>query len=181
MTWLSTELDRLLAPDALQDVEGESLKRLQEMRAECQAVEEAVSYLRRVVQGRLAIVRAALEHGGEGNGGRDLGVLVEELPAIIGAGPPRPAGPGRLPTALAPDMEKGDLTAELDQVFDAGRIAELPEMSAAELRDIAERLGAMEVDVSHQRRALHERIDHLQAEIVRRYKSGQASADDLLT
>lgn len=181
MTWLSSELERLLAPEFLQGVDTAPLKQVRAMRAECQAVEEAVSYLRRVAQGRLDIVHAYLDGSGGANGGRDLGVLVADLPDIIGAGPPRPAGPGRLPSSLAPDMDKGDITHELDEVFDAGRIAELPLMSQDDLRALADRLSVMEAEISQQRRSLHERIDLLQAEIVSRYKTGQASPDDLLS
>ena len=38
----------------------------------------------------------------------------------------------------------------------------------------------LERHVSGQRRALHERIDALQEELVRRYKTGEASVDSLL-
>ena len=36
------------------------------MRAECQVAEEAVSYLRRMAQGRLDLVHACLDHHDEG-------------------------------------------------------------------------------------------------------------------
>jgi chaperonin cofactor prefoldin len=45
---------------------------------------------------------------------------------------------------------------------------------------MAERLTELEARISDQRRALHERIDKLQAEIVSRYKTGEASVDGLL-
>jgi chaperonin cofactor prefoldin len=77
-------------------------------------------------------------------------------------------------------MESGELTAELDEVIDAGQVVRLADMSEEQLREVAERLGTFEATVSHQRRALHERIDRLQREIVDRYKSGGASADELL-
>ncbi len=53
-------------------------------------------------------------------------------------------------------------------------------MSEAELRTVGEQLTAIEQRISDQRRALHERIDTLQAEIVSRYKTGEASVDGLL-
>jgi anti-sigma-K factor RsiG len=179
---LHDELDRLFAPDYLQGLHDRSLDELRAMRAECNHAETAVSYLRRVVQVRLDVVQGIL--AGAGSGDPDLSGVVEELPAIIGAGPPRPSGPGRLPARLAPDMdavEADDLTADIDEVLDPGRIGELTSMSQAELRTISERLVGIEGRVSAQRRALHERIDALQAEIVSRYKSGDASPDGLLT
>ena len=81
---------------------------------------------------------------------------------------------------MSPDMEKDDLTEEIDDVLDAEHIGKLTTMSEAELRTMAERLTAIEQRISDQRRALHERIDALQAEIVSRYKTGEASVDGLL-
>jgi hypothetical protein len=166
MARLQGELDRLSAPDYLQGLGDRSLEELRRMRAECDRAETAVSYLRRVAQGRLDIVQGILRRGDS-----DLSGVVEDLASIIGGGPPRPAGPGRLPTRLAPDMEAVDPAA----------IGTLPELSRDELVALSERLMAVEARISAQRKALHERIDAVQAEIVSRYKSGDVSADGLLT
>lgn len=179
MTWLEGELERLSAPDYLQGTAERPLEELRAMRAECQQAETAVSYLRRVAQGRLDIVHGILEATRAGNA--DLAGLIEQLPAIMGGGPPRPAGYGRLPSQMSPDVEEaGDLTTEIDEVLDANQIGELPSMTEQQLEDIADRLIDIEGRISQQRRFLHERIDALQAEIVSRYKSGQASPDGLL-
>lgn len=181
MASLSSDLERLFAPGYLDGLPDRTIDDLRAMRAECQQAETAVSYLRRVVQGRLDIVHGILDRVGTGQA--DLANLVEELPSIIGSGPPRPAGFGRLPSQMSPDMESfedGELTAEIDAVVDPGRIGALPTMSGDELRSIADRLTAIETRISQERRALHERIDTVQAEIVSRYKSGQASPDGLL-
>jgi hypothetical protein len=176
---LDSELERLFAPDYLEGLSGRSLDEVRKMRAESQEAETAVSYLRRVAQGRLDVVHACLDHGA-GKDGANLDDLVARLPSIIGSGPPRPAGPGRLPSQMLPDMDRDDLTQDIDAVLDAGRIGDLPDMSDDELRTMAERLTELEARISDQRRALHERIDKLQAEIVSRYKTGEASVDGLL-
>ena len=179
MAPLDSELERLFAPDYLDDLGGRSLDDLRSMRADCQHAETVVSYLRRVAQGRLDIVQGILEQ--KASGVADLSEIVEHLPSIIGSGPPRPAGPGRLPSQMAPDIEVDEnLTAEIDAIFDAARIGDALDKPADELRAVAEELIAAEGRISHQRKALHERIDALQAEIVSRYKSGQASPDGLL-
>ena len=178
MAWLDAQLERLLTPDYLEGLKERPLAQVRAMRAECQETETAVSYLRRLAQGRLDIVHACLDRGDDGDGGLDS--LVERLPSIIGSGPPRPAGFGRLPSQMSPDMDKDDLTAEIDAVLDAGRIAELPTMDDADLRAMAGQLTEIETRISDARRALHERIDKLQAEIVSRYKTGEASVDGLL-
>jgi hypothetical protein len=143
------------------------------MRTECQEAETAVSFLRRMAQGRLDLVHACLD-------GTDLESLVERLPSIIGSGPARPQGYGRLPSQMSPDLDKDDLTEELDAVLDADQTGLLPTMDEAELRAVGERLTVIEKRISDQRHALHERIDKLQAEIVSRYKTGEASVDGLL-
>ena len=48
------------------------------------------------------------------------------------------------------------------------------------MSDVAGRLEVLENRVSAERRALHERIDTLQAELVERHKTGRASVDGLL-
>ncbi len=178
MAWLRDELDRLFAPDYLEGLGDRTLEQLRAMRDECDRAETAVSYLRRVAQGRLDVVQGILHGKGD-----DLSGVVEQLPSIIGGGPPRPPGPGRLPSRLAPDIEVVEdvgLTDEIDAVLDPGTIGSLPTMDHQELVALSERLMEVEAHISAQRRALHERIDAVQAEIVRRYKSGDASPDGLL-
>ena len=178
MALLDRELERLLAPDYLDGMKDRSLEEVRAMRAECQEAETAVSFLRRLAQGRLDLVHACLDRA-EGQGA-DLDSIVDRLPSIIGSGPPRPAGYGRLPSQMSPDLDDAELTAEIDAVIDADRIGELPAMSDQELHVLGDRLTAIEARISDQRRALHERIDKLQAEIVSRYKTGEASVDGLL-
>ena len=181
MSWLRGEIERVCAADYLEGLDGRSLEDLRAMRDECNRAETAVSYVRRVVQGRLDIVQGILAGAGTEEG---LAGVVENLSSIIGGGPPRPAGPGRLPAQLAPDMEAveaDDLTEDVDAVLDPGRIGELFSMGPDELQALAARLVELEGRVSADRRALHERIDTVQGEIVSRYKSGQASPDGLLT
>ena len=76
---------------------------------------------------------------------------------------------------LAPDTdERSDLTAELDDV--AGRRRDRPagrRWTPANCADLAGRLEPLENRVSLDRRALHVRIDTLQAELVERHKTGR--------
>ncbi|HEV3366497.1 MAG TPA: hypothetical protein VG054_03475 [Acidimicrobiales bacterium] len=174
------ELDRILTSTYLDGIEAKSLADIRSMRTECQEAEVALSYLRRLIQGRLDIVHAYLEHPGSDDS-PDLAALVEDLPAILSAGPGRPAGPGHLPLLLSPDTEESDLTAELDAVLGADEIGTLAELDIDQLNSIAGQLEAIESRVSVDRRALHERIDALQAELVDRHKTGRASVDGLLS
>lgn len=152
------------------------------MRMECQRAEVALSYLRRVAQSRLDLVKKVLELNTPGSEGHelDLSSIVGEMTAILSEGPSRPSGPGRPPVIFAPDFEKDDLTGELDEMFDVSRLTNPSELGDVELRTIADRLREEEAKLSQQRRSLHGCVDHLESELVGRYKNGRASVDGLL-
>ena len=169
------DAERVLAPDYLGDVASRPLEEIRAMRAECRAIEDKVSYLRRMVQGRLDIVSADLRRRAEGGAPGDLLTLVDRLSEIL-SDEVRAPGPGRLPTSVMPP-DDDDLTAELDAVAPAGVLEDL---SDAEVADLAERLRAFERRVSDTRKALFARIDTLQAELTRRYKTGEASPTSVL-
>jgi len=174
------DLARLLDPGYLADVSGLSLDDIRRMRAECQEAEASLSYLRRLIQGRLDIVHAYMERP-EGTAAPDLSSVVDNLAGIL-AGPGRSTGPSRNPVLYSPDTdEMAALTVELDTILGADDIAQLAGFDDAELADLAGRLRDLENRVSAERRGLHERIDTLQAELVERHKSGSASLDGLLT
>jgi hypothetical protein len=179
MPSLRKDLDRILTSPYLDGIDDLSLEQIRAMRAECQQAENDLSYLRRMIQGNLDIVHTYINHTGDDEP-PDLAALVDELPSILSAGPGRPPGPEHLPLLLTPDIEESDLTAELDGVLGADQIATLGDLDVDELRDLAGRLEVMENRVSLERRALHLRIDTLQAELVARYKTGRASVDGLL-
>lgn len=180
MTTHQDDLDRILTSTYLDNIGDRTLADIRSMRTECQESEVALSYLRRLIQGRLDIVHTYLEHPGS-DALRDLGTLVNDLPGILSSGPGRPSGPGHLPQLLSPDTEEADLTAELDAVLGADEIGTLADLDIDQLNSIAGQLEAIETRVSADRRALHERIDTLQAELVDRHKTGRASVDGLLS
>jgi hypothetical protein len=183
MTSAQETLAPLLADDYLDDLEAKELDQIRAMRSTCQHAEVALSYVRRLIQGRLDIVNTLLEYPSEGDS-PDLGTLVRDLPGILSAGPGRGPGFGHLPMLIGPDTEDDELTdelmAELDSVLGAEEIGRLSDLQRSELEDVCARLTAIERRVSGMRRALHERIDALQAEVVQRHKTGQASVDELL-
>lgn len=177
MTWAS-DVERIISGD-LGDLASLSLNDLRSQRDECRAVEDKVSYLRRLVQGRSDIVAADLQRRSEGSTPADMGALVDQLPSILSDRTP-PVGPGRLPASLAPPDDDGALTAELDQVAPAGVLVDLAHESEEAVRELAERLSRLERDVSGARRALFDRIDAYQGELARRYKIGEASVGSVL-
>jgi hypothetical protein len=174
------DLDRLLAPTYLDGVDALALDDIRRMRAECQEAEASLSYLRRLIQGRMDIVHAYMERP-EGAAAPDLSSIVDNLAGIL-AGPGQAGGPGRNPVLFTPDTdEMAALTTSLDAILGANDIGRLAELDDAELAELADKIRELEIRVSAERRGLHERIDTLQAELVARHKSGLASVDGLLT
>lgn len=172
------DLDRLLTADYLGDVRARPLAEIRSMRAECQAAESKVSYLRRLVQGRLDIVVSEQRSRDGGGPPTDTAALVAALPRILSD---RLRAPAMGPLAFSvtpPDDE--ELTADLDELAGPDILGSLPEMSDDEVRHLAERLHALEAEVSSQRRSLFGVIDALTGELARRYEEGEADPAFLL-
>ena len=175
-----TRIDTLLGPDHIAGIESLPMGEIRARRNETQEAADVLSYLRRIVQGRLDLVYAELEHRAGGERG-DLHETVEQLKrGEIMSEHGRPSGFGRLPLNFGPAEADGWITQELDQILDADRAGRLSALSDADLRSTADGLGDMERKVSDQRNKLHERHDVFQAEVVRRYRSGEANVDSLL-
>jgi hypothetical protein len=169
--------ERLLDPGYLADVDQRPIEEIREMRAECQSVETGLSYLRRVVQGRLDIVGAELERRRSGGDPADLARLVEQLPTIL-ADHLRAPGNGRLPSTVGTGAVDPELEERVDAVV--GGLDDLASLADEELIDGQTELTGLEVTISARRRDLFQRIDALQAELTRRYRTGEASVETLL-
>jgi hypothetical protein len=171
-------LERMLAPDAVGDVTALPMEELRRRRGEGQELEVGVSYQRRIAQGRLDIVAAEQRRRVAGEPPVDHDHLVEQLSGILADRTHAP-GVGRLPQLMAPAATELD-TSELDAVAGPGLLRKLPELDDDRLAGLVEALSAHEAELSARRRTLHERIDVFQAEITRRYKTGEASVESLL-
>lgn len=185
------EVDRVLAAGADEDVSGASMEEIRRWRSECQAVEDRVSFLRRMVQCRLDIVQADVRRRAEGGSPDDLATLLERLPQILadrpvggpaplrssgttGSGAPSsPAGFSRPPSTFSPP-DDAELSAELDALVDVEKLVSLASLADEEVRNLAGDLASLEAEVSRRRRLLFTRIDSLAGELARRYRSGAA-------
>jgi hypothetical protein len=176
---MSSDLAALLDPDYLGDLTRRSMDEVRSMRAECQEVETGLSLLRRMVQGRLDIVGVELTRRADGGDPADLPGLIALLPEVLSERTRSP-GVGRLPQMMTPGDLPEELEAELDAIVGAAHVADLPSVDDDHLRSMADELATFEQKVSGCRHDLFERIDALQAEITRRYKSGEATVDSLL-
>jgi hypothetical protein len=176
---VSAQFDRILGDEYLGELERRPIADVRTMRAECQEVETGLSYLRRLVQARHDIVGAELQRRRDGAEPGDLADLISHLPEIL-SDRTRTPGFGRLPQWLAPGDVDPELTARLDEIMGEHDLESLPTLADAELTALHDRLEALERDVSDRRRQLFDRIDTLQAEITRRYRTGEASVESLL-
>lgn len=143
-------------------------------RAELQRREDVVSYVRRVVQGRLDIARAEARRRSEGAVPADL---ASDLTAALG-------GEGGGGSARPPrDTEVGTdepLVVELERLCDEIGFGSVRSMDVDALDVVIERLTEFEARCSTERRGLFDEIDALTAELVRGYRSGEANVDALL-
>ena len=176
---MASQLDRILSTEYLGDLEQRAMDEVRAMRTECQAVETSLSYLRRMVQGRLDIVGVELLRRRDGGDPTDLSSLISKLPEILSDRTRNP-GFGRLPQTMAPGDIDADLEAELDRITAGHDVESLPTLPDEAVTTLREQLEAFEHTVSSRRRELFDRIDALQAEITRRYRTGEASVESLL-
>jgi hypothetical protein len=176
---VSSQLDRILGAEYLGDLERRPMSDLRTMRAECQEIETGLSYLRRLVQGRLDIVGAELQRRRDGADPGDLADIISQLPEIL-SDRTRSAGFGRLPQLLAPGDVDAELTTRLDEIVAHHDLETLPSLTDDELNGVHDQLEALEREVSDRRRRFFDRIDTLQAEVTRRYRTGEASVESLL-
>lgn len=176
---MDATVERILATGYLADLEARPIEEIRAMRTESASVETGLSYLRRVVQGRLDIVAGELSRRRDGGDPGDLTELIERLPEIL-ADRTRSPGLGRLPQTLGQGTPEPELEAKLDQICGGGDLDRLPDIDDERLVALREELTAFEHEVSGRRRELFDVIDALQAELTRRYRTGEASVESLL-
>ena len=177
---MSWDHDHLLDPADLVDLENRPIADVRAQRAACIEVETGLSYLRRLIQGSLDIVGQAIEQRGEGGEAIDVGDLVSQLPAILGDALRPTTSPGRLVESLEPTRFDTELGAEYEQLVAGGRVAQAADLGDDELALLLDQLRELERRVSSLRHDYHLRIDALQGELTRRYRTGEASVDTLL-
>lgn len=167
-------------PEARQhDLKAMRLPELRALRRDSHGDEADLSYVRRLLQGRIDILRAELAR----RGGRDE-LVVDEVPVVdrlseiladtpsrhrssarhVTVSTPRGEEYRRLAAEMLAEVELSDLTARTDE----------------ELHAAMGRLARYEQQVSRRRQQLQRTADDCSAEIARRYREGEAQVDDLL-
>jgi RsiG-like len=163
--------EELLDPSYLDGLERRPLDEVRAMHETCLVVETELSYVRRLAQARIDILRAEKERRATGGSVSDL---LAKLPEILSDPGPRSAPvASRLPRHLAPDLDE-HLHGGLDEVVADGTLASLPTLSDAELDARLDELRETERDVSVRRRAMFDVIDRIEADLTERHKVGRA-------
>jgi len=149
-----------------------TLEELRTLRQKLQLEDDAVSYARRVAQARLDLVKAEAHHRSTGS---DT-VVDEELRTVLSShltgGPARPPRPTE-------DLSDHPLAVELDEICASHGLGRLKSLDDADLVSLTEAIAEFEARVSSDRRARFELLDALSAELVRRYRDGEADVDSL--
>lgn len=163
--------------DELLDPRELTLDELRELRSRLQSEDDEVSYVRRVAQARVDLVRA--EQHRRQRGERDEGSddLSSELRVVLSShlttGSPRPPRP-------VDRVGDNVLSDELDAICAEHGFSRLEDLTSDELDRLESALTAFERRVSDDRRDRYDRLDALSAELVRRYREGEATVDGLL-
>ncbi len=175
------EVDALVAsiePSGLGSLETTELRTL---RRRCEEAEEAVSYARRLLQGRLDILRAeALRRDDAGEHG--AGSIVAFLAEVFSAEQIQPTGPLQARATRVRVPPGADAyAARLDAIADDADLATSNDADLTDIRDLVERFSDEERELSARRRALFDRIDAIRDELAARYKDGRADISQLLS
>ncbi len=172
-------LDRVLNPSFLDGLELWAMPDVRSARGDVQVLEDAASFLRRLIQARLDIIGNELAV--RGGSGIDDRTLVESLTAILADHSQRPnIASGRLVNTEPGDLQTTWAGHRADLAMGGRDIAEVTELDQEVLYSLTDSLSELERDVSGERRKLHDLLDRLQGEVVRRYKTGEASVEGLL-
>ncbi|WP_431775642.1 ABC transporter substrate-binding protein [Streptomyces cucumeris] len=165
-----------------QSLSGLRLPELRALRRTAQLEEADLSYVRRLLQGRIDILRAELERRSDPAPpvvpDAPPAALVELLPKILADVPSRHRSSARHVTLGTPRSAEYERLAE-EMLAEVG-LSDPGARTDEELHGAMGRLVGYEQQVSRRRQELQRTADGCSAEIARRYREGEAQVDDLL-
>jgi len=169
----------VLDPDFIADVETVPLDELRNRRKLCDELDTELSYYRRLLHGRMDLLAFEMRR----RAGEEERSLIEALPEILTGSDADDGGQrSTLPKALPIDPPQPPATGRrsVDRVLGDDFLTHLPGIDDAELEDIQAALTEIESEVSRQRRGVYEAHELIHAELIRRYREGLATVDELL-
>ncbi|MEE1931404.1 hypothetical protein V1J52_25115 [Streptomyces sp. TRM 70351] len=162
---------------------GLGLPELRALRRTALRDEADLSYVRRLLQGRIDILRAELA-GRDGTApphgaGRPApgAPLLDRLPQILADGPTPQRSSRHVTLGTPHSAEYRDLA---ETTLGEVELSDVGARTDGELREAIARLGAYEREVSRRRHTFQRTADNCSSEITRRYRVGEAHIDELL-
>ncbi|WP_443046189.1 RsiG family protein [Streptomyces sp. NBC_00335] len=149
------------------------LPELRALRRDAQRDEADLSYVRRLLQGRIDILRAELARRTDPEA-----PVVDRLSEILADAPSSRSASARHVTLGTPHGEEYRLLAA--EMLSDVELSDLGARTDEELHEGMGKLVRYEQQVSRRRQQLQRTADDCSAEITRRYREGEAQVDDLL-
>lgn len=162
------------APTAeVPDLHGLRLPELRTLLREAKQEEGELSYVRRLLQGRIDILRAELARRSAPGS-----PLLDLLPQILADAPSSHRSSARHVTLGTPQSDRYRSLAE--EMLAQVELSNLTARTDEELHEAMARLVGYEQHVSQRRQVMQRTADGCSKEIARRYREGEAQVDDLL-
>ncbi|GAB3681812.1 RsiG family protein [Angustibacter aerolatus] len=177
-------IDRILSPGFADDVRSLEFAELRSRRHEAEQEEVDLSYARRLLQGRLDLIRAEQAQRASARAGADAGErtdaeFVHDLAKVLSDdGPRSDHGLGRHMTAEPSRVGEHRRLAE--QAVDDVQASDPSALGDDELVTAVDHLRRIEQAISENRHKVQAVMDVLTAEVARRYRDGEAHVEDVL-
>jgi hypothetical protein len=178
-------IDRILAPGFADDVTALDFAELRSRRHLAEQEEVDLSYARRLLQGRLDLLRAeqaqrATKRDGVDPGARTDREIARDLAAVLAdAGPRADHGLGR---HLTTDPSRvGEHRRAAEQAVDDVSASNPASLDEQGLEAAIAHLRELEHTISENRHRVQAVMDLLTAEVARRYRDGEARVEDVLS
>lgn len=167
-------IDQVLAEDFATGLGDLGIDELRVRRREAEQEEADLSYIRRMLQGRMDILRAELARRADGSGD----TIVAHLSEVLADAGRSDHGLGRFLRVEPSRVDEHRRVVE-QVIADVG-VSDVGNHTDDELRASLGRLEGFERGVSEDRQRVQHVMDALTKEVAARYKDGSASVDDLL-
>ncbi|MFN2490246.1 MAG: hypothetical protein ABR529_11015 [Actinomycetota bacterium] len=165
--------ERIIDESYVQGLSERSMEELRLMREECKEGENELSFERRLVQARTDILAAELQRR-TGEAGQNLMDRLSEILKPEGGGLAEDVPlPSRAPDFSIPrnvDVPR----RRVEEIVGERTLARLPTIQTEEIQGIIQSLKEHERSLSGRRKRVHDVMDLIQGEVVRRYQSGEA-------
>jgi hypothetical protein len=172
-------IDRVLAENYLDGLGDVPIEDVRQLRNDAEQEEADLSYLRRLLQGRVDIIQAELaRRRGELDGTGAGGSLIDQLPQILSEERSPARGLGR--HVVIEPSRVDEHRRLVERLVSDSDLSALAGRTSDQLEATLVRFGDHEKAISKQRHAVQAVMDACAAEITRRYRVGEADVSALL-